>query len=719
MEQQSAVKISKENKPTTIIGTIISDDVSPSFEVLRFKAKHDKYVTPGALVAVSVSDNTFLVARVTSSHEHNPHESSDRVTLRDTMGIKPDYPGEDLSLTIHRRYQAEIIDEVKEINGHYEISPPEKMPKSGSDIFIPPREVIMNIMGLENDPKRSLNIGTLAISLAEEEEIPVKIKREIIQRHIFIGGTTGGGKSYAARVIAEEIHKHGIPIIFFDTQYEFAPLTEALGGKVVVPGKDYWVKLFSLTESELLSLIPTITHELHVSLLTKAFFTLKEGRPTGISQRTLSSGSERGDFGINELSQTLQQIGPSMEAKQNTIDMVVGRTRYYLGSYDFLGEGFNWQTILKTNSVVEINCKDFGRHALQLILASTLRELTELRKKRKIKPFVILDMFSGEPDWDKIKMHINENVLGDFFIEKISVPPDIDLWGEEFPLRISACDASQHRFKLRTPFNINFSSPVVVNNSAGILKERGTEKPKWKHIAVPKDTKDFEDWVIVGFKDYTELNENDYEWATKSAMDVGQFYVEETYIFPYGGMKLKPDIHFRDGRVFPQDHAMNCGLQNRHGELTREAIYRMTTTLRKARELGIIFCGVAKQVNLKLYSTIVDWYIKRKMGEENWNITGHILSDSEAMRRMLCSEVFEASTFKEIYITCPIVRSFYTTSNLNRRTDKQVINDLNSLGNIYHSRNLTAKNIAEEAMKYKIAMFFVGHSMTPEVYNWL
>jgi len=326
------------------------------------------------------------------------------------------------------------------------------------------------------------------------------------------------------------------------------------------------------------------------------------------------------------------------------------------------------------------------------------------------------DIFGGEPDWSKIKQHINENVLGDYFIETISVPPDIELWGEEFPLRMSACDASQHRFKLRNPFNVNFSSPIVVNNSAGIIKERSSEKPKWRHIAVPKNTQDFEDWVIIGFKDYTDLNENDYEWATKSAMDVGQFYVEETYIFPYGGIKLKPDIHLRDGRIFPQDHAMNCKLQNRHGELSREAIYRMTTTLRKARELGIIFCGVAKQVNLKVYSTIVNWYIKRKMGEENWNITEHILSDSEVMRRMLFNGVFDASAFNEVYITSPVVRDFYTTSNLNRRTNKQVINDLNSLENIYHSRHLTARDIVDEALKYKVAMFFAGHSITPEFY---
>lgn len=326
------------------------------------------------------------------------------------------------------------------------------------------------------------------------------------------------------------------------------------------------------------------------------------------------------------------------------------------------------------------------------------------------------DMFSGEPDWDKIKKHIDENVLGECFIEKISVPLDSELWDEEFPLRMSACDASQHRFKLSTPFNVNFSSPIVVNNAAGVIKARASDKSDWKYVTVPKNTQDFEDWVVVGFKDYTELNEKDYEWATKSAMDVGQFYVEETYVLPYGGMKLKPDIHFRDGRIFPQDHAMNCKLQNRHGELTREAIYRMTTTLRKARELNITFCGIAKHPMLKVYSTLVDWYIKRKMGEENWNITRHILSDGEVMRRMLYTEPFDASTFNEIYITSPIVRSFYTTSNLNRRTDRQVINDLNSLENIYHSRHLTARSIVDEAMKYKVAMFFAGHSRTPEFY---
>jgi len=142
----------------------------------------------------------------------------------------------------------------------------------------------------------------------------------------------------------------------------------------------------------------------------------------------------------------------------------------------------------------------------------------------------------------------------------------------------------------------------------------------------------------------------------------------------------------------------------------------MTTTLRKAKELGIAYCGVAKYTNLKLYSTIIDWYIREKMNAENWNITRHVLSDSEVMRRILYNKNFNASTFNKIFVTCPVIRSYFTTSNLNRRTNKQVENDLHSLEKIHHSRYLTARKIVDEALKYRVVMFFAGHSTTPEVY---
>ncbi|MFB0516002.1 MAG: hypothetical protein ACETWG_05290 [Candidatus Neomarinimicrobiota bacterium] len=323
---------------------------------------------------------------------------------------------------------------------------------------------------------------------------------------------------------------------------------------------------------------------------------------------------------------------------------------------------------------------------------------------------------SGEPNWTAIKEHIDQTVFGEYFIEEYSVPSDNILWGDQFPLRMSACDASQHRFKLRVPFNKTWATPVVINNAAGTIKERLEANSSWKHVAVPKDTREYEDWVIIGPDDYSEMDEGDYEWAAKSSMDVGEYFVEETFIFKHGGIALKPDVHFRDGRIFPQDHLMNCKIENRHGQLTREAIYRMVTSCRTAAELKILNCGVAKKPTLKIYSTIINWYILKIMGNSKWNPTGQIISDSELMRNLLFNSDFNASQFDKVYISCPILRRFETTSNLNRRTRKQVQNDLRSLERVFHSRGVTARQIADEALKINVIMFFVGHSKTDELY---
>lgn len=323
---------------------------------------------------------------------------------------------------------------------------------------------------------------------------------------------------------------------------------------------------------------------------------------------------------------------------------------------------------------------------------------------------------SGEPNWAFIKEWIEQSVFGEYFIEEYSVPTDKELWGSDFPLRISACNASQHRFKLRVPFNNTWATPVIVNNSAGTIKERQRAEPKWKHITVPKDTREYEDWVILGPDDYSSMDEGHYEWAAKSSMDVGELFVEETFIFKHGGISLKPDVHFRDGRIFPQDHLMNCKIENRHGQLTREAIFRMTTAFRTAKELKILYCGVAKQVQLRIYSFIIDWYIKKIMGKTNWNPTGQILSDSEMIRNLIYKSDFDRKNFNGIYITCPVLRRFETASNLNRRTRRQVMNDLDSLSGVFHSRDITAKDIASEALKIGVVMFFAGHTKTNEVY---
>jgi type IV secretory pathway VirB4 component len=214
-------------------------------------------------------------------------------------------------------------------------------------------------------------------------------------------------------VLAEEIHKHKIPIIFFDTQYEFTPLSRALKGEVLRPGENYTIKLFSLSEAELLDLIPTLKHELHVSILTRAFLRLKEGispRQTHLA----TSFPQRRSIGLDELITEIGIVGNEMNAGQHTIDIVTDRTRHYLSSYDFIGEEFNWARVLTPGSITAIDCQGFGGQSLQLVLASTLRELSELRKNKKINPFIIFvdeaHLFVPQDEDSPCKQIIRESV---------------------------------------------------------------------------------------------------------------------------------------------------------------------------------------------------------------------------------------------------------------------------------------------------------------------
>jgi hypothetical protein len=104
------------------------------------------------------------------------------------------------------------------------------------------------------------------------------------------------------------------------------------------------------------------------------------------------------------------------------------------------------------------------------------------------------------------------------------------------------------------------------------------------------------------------------------------------------------------------------------------------------------------------------------MGKTKWNPTGQVISDSEMMRNLIFHPNFRANNFEWMYISCPILRRFETASNLNRRTRKQVQNDLDSLSRVYHSRDLTARDIVDEALKVNVVMFFAGHSITDELY---
>lgn len=395
------------NMESRRVGSVIADDVSPSFDVFRFKANANEYVYPGTLVGTYVSNSRFLIGRISGSIEVNPHESAGRAKVREAMGIEADYPKEELSTNIYRVYEADVVEEGIITGENALITEPSDMPKAGAEVFIPSEIVIAQAMGFERNSNISLCLGRTRITADNEtqQNNNVLLRPSIIQRHIFVGGTTGSGKSYATAILLEEINKFQVPIIILDSQNEYIGLATGLGGHVLTPGTDFTVRLSSLTETEVMELVPTLrTSQLGMDLLAFTFLRLK---------REILQGRRDG-FSLDDLIAGMRTDAPGLNLPANSLAIALQRTSTSLGRHTFLGEDTNWNDLLNIGSVINIDCGGLDQSQLQLVVGATLRELQRLRLNENIPPYVaVLDeahLLVPEGEDSPCKQVIRENV---------------------------------------------------------------------------------------------------------------------------------------------------------------------------------------------------------------------------------------------------------------------------------------------------------------------
>ena len=102
MIDEKDIKIEKSD--INKVGEITSDVGTPSFTKFRFKAYSDKNVTPGSIVAVEISNDRYLLGRVSESIEHNPYFSPAQLAVKHALNLEPDHPPEEVSFTIYRLY---------------------------------------------------------------------------------------------------------------------------------------------------------------------------------------------------------------------------------------------------------------------------------------------------------------------------------------------------------------------------------------------------------------------------------------------------------------------------------------------------------------------------------------------------------------------------------------------------------------------------------------
>ena len=386
---------------TESIGTVISDGETPTFETVRIKLKARKDVKPGTLIRLPVSRNNMnstLIGRIRSAYEHNPNEGPGNINVRDTLRMEANYPQEEDSTTIYRIADADLIEEIIGES----MQSPQTLPQSGAEAFIANDDEIVKTLGLlsQEDESNGLKIGRTTSGTTTD----IILKREAIQRHLFICGTTGSGKSYAMGVVAEELVKHDLPIVFIDTQDEYSSLVNKLGGKIVKPGVDFTVRISSLTESELLDLLPSSATTLHRDIAGKAFIKLKGKLMSGHIAK----------FTIDDLLNEMEEVGEELNTNQGSINMAKSRTNV-LKQDKIFGVGINkadWRKYMYP--CLAINCKHLTTTQLQPVATAILRELQTLRLHDHIPPYTaVIDeahLFVPEGESSACKQIIREGV---------------------------------------------------------------------------------------------------------------------------------------------------------------------------------------------------------------------------------------------------------------------------------------------------------------------
>ena len=315
-----------------------------------------------------------------------------------------------------------------------------------------------------------------------------------------------------------------------------------------------------------------------------------------------------------------------------------------------------------------------------------------------------------ELDASAIATHLENHIVGSHFLNWVTLAGDME--GDN-NLLIGGSDVSQHRSAVPIPARFfKRSAPFVLNNAAGTIFSKQRGRTKYDNLFNPKPDEALLRWMLIDPSYQDELEPEDYARCVASAMDVGHYKFDHDYLMD--SEKRPPNTIFRDGSLFPQDAYLdNFVIENKRGEFTREAIRGLFKCLNYAKARGIIYCGISKSVQLKVYSAIADWFIERYI-DDDWGFGSYTLNDGQQMSLLLAEPSFGSSENNHAISTCLIKRSFTTRANLNTRAD---LSDLHSYFQHQQGQNpdidiALFQQLCDIAHLY---MFFIGHSKNPQL----
>jgi DNA helicase HerA-like ATPase len=355
------------------IGRVVALEGTPTFTEFRMLLNDGTDVFPGELVYTKSSD-VYHIGRVSDAGWVDIYAEPAAVHLRSLLNIEEKLPPTPGVPGRFRIAKVEVLEEGIEKNGKLLLFPSiRSLATPEAPVYRANEDVVRLTLGLPlPGSSETFSLGTLA---GVESCVPVSLSLDnVLPRHILIVGTTGSGKTFARGILMEELHRHKIRQINFDVHGEYVKATEELGGINLKPGVDVTVQLSSLTEMEVMRLLPLV-HALHVDIVVRAFANLKNtGRP----------------FGLEDLLREVVSVGRDLGATQQTISTVIFRVRS-LERERVIGRRTPWRFLLKKYTVINMDCRELTHTELHIVVGAVARELLMLRQRRppEIPPVVL------------------------------------------------------------------------------------------------------------------------------------------------------------------------------------------------------------------------------------------------------------------------------------------------------------------------------------------
>jgi DNA helicase HerA-like ATPase len=379
------IDLAQPQRSDILLGNVISTDASPTFFRADFRVEPGQSLSPGSYVAIQAEgaggDPVLIIARVEDMHEVNPHEDALSSTLRDVLPFEPRYAREGSSTVIYRAAKAEPLEQaVLGADGEVlRITAVDTLAPAGAPVFRAGPDLVVAALGMEPNPNDGLHVG----AAYGDPGTPLTLNKSIIQRHVFIAGGIGSGKSYTRGVLGEELHAWGVPQVNIDVNGEMVDAAVELGGVNLVPGRDgFTLPLSALSSADVVDAVPSINRGTNMeTLLRFAHESLAKQVQTG----------RRRHFSVDDLVAHIDECAKTLEM---TSKATVEPTKLRTGSLNrlaFLGQPYDWVAALQPGAFVNIDCRSLSITELRLIAASVARDLQSLARQRAI-PFTVLSI---------------------------------------------------------------------------------------------------------------------------------------------------------------------------------------------------------------------------------------------------------------------------------------------------------------------------------------